>query len=227
MTQITNNGTQNTEPVGFSLGNRKIEMEVPAGRADLIWSDKDNQILGVFNQGDFLVNGQVLVSNGALSQVFAKDGKDLSQSKYLVVTPQYTGKTVIASKAEWSELSVSFGQLTDGQFRKYGDVAFTKDESGISFDITEDMRNRIILITEKAKEEKMMQSIVESMIGKTVVSPEKVTTPGIFGGESGKTWKIVLFSTLGVVALAGAGVGTYFGVKKSQKRKKNALTPEE
>ena len=182
----------------------RYDFEVLGGNADFIREGADGRLLALLTEGSMSRDGKLIVVNGAFAQISTLDGLDLPVSKRIVVTPQQTGKITLASQATWKKPAVRIGQVENGKWIDMGKVHFTYADGCVSFEVTANMVNAIVLIGEQSD----VTALDESGFGYGVADAL------VTGGARGVT-----------TAAEYGGVDQDYGVAVMQPEKKSKMSP--
>lgn len=156
---IFNCDSENDKTMKVKVKGLDVEMNVPAATTYIFRVSEDG-LYGVQNMGSVKVNGKEAVYNGAFAEVYTLDGKTLETSKQIIVTPLAEGQMKIASSALTGDVQVLAGDTVNGIFVTQSTILPRVEDGYISFEVTKDEVNKIILISDSDKPLDSIEALV-------------------------------------------------------------------
>ncbi len=156
---IFNCDNGNSKTMRITAKGSEIEFKVPASTT-YIFRMSEEGLMGIQSTGSVEVNGKEVVYNGAFAHVYTLDGKTIETSKQIIVTPLAEGQMKIASSALTGDIQVLAGDTVNGIFVTQSTILPLVENGYITFDVTKDEVNKIILISDGDKPLDSIEALV-------------------------------------------------------------------
>ena len=218
---IFNCDSGNTKTMNITAQGNEIEFKVPASTTHIFRMSEDG-LMGIQNTGSVKVNGKDVMFNGAFAHVYTLDGKTIETSNQIIVTPLAEGRMKIASSALTGDVQVLAGDTVNGIFVTQSTILPRVEDGYISFEVTKDEVNKIILISDG---DKILDSIEALVTGFTAhslsVLENEETSESSDSSESSETTEkasALPFIIIGGVLAAGV-IAAVIIIKKRKNKK--------
>lgn len=156
--EILNTSTADVR-VELEVEGNPVKFKMGANQAGYIRTNSNGDITAIMLSGSITKGNVKYVENNAYAQIMSFDGKDISHSQKLLVMPQETKSFQISNDAEWKNLRVVYGQIFNNRFVIGGDVSYTTKNGMITFDVTSELKNKMVLLVEEDQIDSMISAV--------------------------------------------------------------------
>ena len=222
---IFNMDTSNQTMSFISAGN-EYSLTLLSGQTANLRRNENGEVLSVFNEGDFKVNGTAILDNAANAMILSRDETDITKSKSLIITPNKTGRITLHTKADFKAPVIAAGVMIDGVLKVTSKTSVTF-KGKISFEVTEELKNKIIFITEESDLLQLAANTAYNLQNPvTAKLSDQVSANVLIDGKNNiltirsvNPALLILICALGVAFLCPLGGLIYVTRKKAKKRK--------
>ena len=143
------------------LGRYKMECAVHDNV--LIWENEKGELSGLMNQGTFYDGDSIIVRNDPYAYIFAQDSVALENTARAVILPTRPGYLKLLAKHDFAEPVIEFGQIIDGKWSLIESVPAAITDGYVNISITNERRNAIVLLGDKADMPAFEAAIVKTL----------------------------------------------------------------
>ena len=155
----------------FTLTHTKLPVTVTVARhrPALLWFDGAGALRAIETQGACIVGNEQILFDETRGVVLTLDGKDVRQSRALLLMPLQPGRMQWRSASTWRESVIETGEIHAGAWLPLNTQTTRKSGDLMQVQVSDDQALSLLLVCEKAAIERWRRTV-----GRMITDPESL-----------------------------------------------------
>jgi hypothetical protein len=140
-----------------------VTLTVASRRPGLVWRDGRGNLRAVESQGECCLDSAPLATDETDGIIFTLDGKDLADSRALVLMPLKAGVVRWGRTAPWLKAIVETGEIHNGSWEAFETASAPAHGPTLDIRVTSDQALSLVLVCDRGAEPRWRKAIERAM----------------------------------------------------------------